>query len=124
MKSEAPLVAIVDDDPRIAESLGDLLESAGYTVCTFGSANALLENEQLRKITCLVTDIDIPLIDGFELANLVHARRSDLPVIFITGKSEAAGQERIAGLAPGRFFRKPFDSRALLTAIAASVAQA
>lgn len=117
----AASVAVVDDDPNVAESLGDLLESVGYKVCTFASANALLESVQFMQLACLVTDIDIPLVDGFELADMVHARRPAVPVIFITGKSELAEQERVAGLAPGRFFRKPFDSQALLSAIAVAL---
>ncbi|NVH75768.1 response regulator [Paraburkholderia sp. JPY432] len=119
--SKAPVVAIVDDDPGVIESVSDLLESVGHRVCAFSSAVAFLESECFTQVGCLITDIDMPLIDGFRLRDMAHSSRPDLPVIIITGKSEFAGQRRVAELAPDRFFWKPFDSQALLMAIEAAL---
>jgi FixJ family two-component response regulator len=117
-------VAVVDDDARLLESVGELLESAGYSVRMFGSAQSLLEdNEALSKISCLIADIGMPGIDGFELEKRVKRARPDLPVILITGRHEIADQQR--AIAQGnRFFRKPFDGQALLAAIGQALQKA
>jgi FixJ family two-component response regulator len=117
MHNETFIVAVVDDDHRLLESLGDLLESAGYSVRPFGSARLLLEDKAaLADIDCLIADIGMPVIDGFELEKLVKQARPELPVILVTGRHEIADQQR--AIAQGnRFFRKPFDGPALLAAI-------
>lgn len=111
------MIAVVDDDPRLLESLSDLLESAGYAVRSFRSARSFLDdNAAFSEADCLVADIGMPLIDGFELEKLTRQTRPELPVILITGRHEIADQQR--AIAQGnRFFRKPFDGQALLAAI-------
>jgi FixJ family two-component response regulator len=115
MSRETPVVAVVDDDPRILESLEDLLESAGYVACCFSSAQSLLVNG-LSNVDVLITDIGMSGMDGFELREVVRNARPDLPVFLITGRHELADQERAQGI--GGFFRKPFDTQILLQAIA------
>ncbi len=110
-------IAIVDDDVRILESLQNLLESAGHSVCSFSSAQSLLEDNVLPEIDCLIADIGMPLIDGFELHRLARDARPDLPIIFITARPEAATQKRAAAQGHQGFFRKPFDGSALLAAV-------
>lgn len=107
-------VAIVDDDPRVLESLEELLESAGYAVCCFSSAEALLACG-LSEVDVLITDVGLPNINGLQLRNVVRERRPDLPVFLITGRHEIADQTRAKGISG--FFRKPFDGLALLSAI-------
>jgi len=112
-----PMIAIVDDDPRLLESLADLLESAGYAVRSFRSARSFLDdNAALSEVDCLVADIGMPLMDGFELEKLTRQTRPELPVILITGRHEIADQQR-AITQGNRLFRKPFDGQALLAAI-------
>ena len=117
MSPGSSTIAVVDDDPRLLESLSELLESAGYPVRPFGSGQALLKDKAaLAEIGCLIADIGMPVIDGFELERLVRKVRPGLPVILITGRHEIADQPR--AIAQGdRFFRKPFDGHALLAAI-------
>lgn len=114
MSKERPVVAVVDDDPRVLESLEELLESAGYVATSFPSAKLLLVNG-LSRLDVLITDIGMPGMDGFELRDLVKKLRPDLPVFLITGRHENADQDRAQGI--GGCFRKPFDSQALLAAI-------
>jgi FixJ family two-component response regulator len=109
-----PIVAVVDDDPRMLESLEDLLESGGYSARTFSSARSLLERG-LAELDLLITDIGMPGMDGLELHEHARSARPDLPVFLITGRHELAEQGR-AQDARG-FFRKPFDAPALLSAI-------
>ena len=61
------VIAVVDDDRRILESLEMLLASADYDVRLFSSATALLESGGLREIDCLISDVGMPVMDGFEL---------------------------------------------------------
>jgi len=111
------IVAVVDDDQRVLESLENLLESAGHDVRLFGSAAALLRNGSLAEIDCLVSDIDLPKINGFELSRLVHEARPRLPVILITGHPEIVDRSPPLGSGHRRLFRKPFDGQEMLAAI-------
>ena len=108
------IVAIVDDDPRLLESLEDLLESAGYEARTFASAGTFLAGGHL-DLDLLITDIGMAGTDGFALRNMVMTERPDLPVFLITGRHEIADQSRAKGI--GGFFRKPFDAQRLLAAV-------
>jgi len=112
------VAAIVDDDPRLLESLEELFESAGYEAYTFASAAGLLQRG-LAGLSVLVTDIGMPGMDGFALRDLVRQARPEQPVFLITGRHETADQ----GLAQGisGFFRKPFDAHALLAAVGDAV---
>jgi FixJ family two-component response regulator len=109
-----PVVAVVDDDPRVLESLEDLLESVGYVARSFSSARSLLVNG-LSEFDLLITDIGMSGMDGFELRDVVKKARPDLPVFMITGRHEIADQDRAQGISG--LFRKPFDAQALLAAI-------
>ena len=115
MENRRPVVAVVDDDPRLLESLEELLESAGYTACSFRSAGQLLVRG-LADLDILITDIGMPGTDGFELRDIVKKARPELPVFLITGRHEIADQSRARGISG--FFRKPFDAPDLLAAIA------
>ena len=109
------IAAVVDDDPRILESLENLLESAGHTVRAFASAKALLESGTLVDVDCLISDIDLPRIDGFELMRLARGVRPKLPIILITGHPEM--ENRAPPMGHYRLFKKPFDGQELLTAV-------
>ena len=110
------VVAVVDDDPRILESLESLLESAGYAVRLFPSANALLEKCGFANIDCLISDIGMPVMDGLELQRLAHVARPELPVILITGR-DVTDQAMAAAQGCQGFFRKPFNGQELLAAV-------
>jgi len=114
MSKRRSIVAIVDDDPRLLESLEDLLESAGYAAHCFSSARALLLRG-LTGVDLLITDIGMPGTNGFELRDLVNKTHPELPVFLITGRHEIADQNRAQGISG--FFRKPFDAKVLLAAV-------
>ena len=109
------LIAVVDDDQRILQSLENLLESAGYAVRLFASAAALLEAPGLGQIACVLSDINMPLIDGLELSRLLQAARPGLPIILITGHPEML--DRSSPPIRYRLFTKPFNPDELLAAI-------
>lgn len=115
------ITAVVDDDRRVLESLEDLLESAGHRVRLFGSAAALLESGSLADIDCLISDIDLPSIDGFELLRIASASRPELPIILITGHADMAKRSSGAGPPCYRLFEKPFDGREMLVAVSSAL---
>src|SRR5262249_22961117 len=110
------VVAVVDDDARILESLEDLLESAGYEVQAFSSGSALLASG-VAKIACLITDVGMPVMDGFELRDRVKRERPELPVFLISGRRDLVGDGPLDGRAHHDVFRKPFDAKVLLAEI-------
>lgn len=114
MNKRRPVVAVVDDDPRLLESLENLLESAGYVARLFSSAESLLASK-LSDVDLLITDISMPGIDGFELRNRVSKTHPELPVFLLTGRHEIMDSDHSQGI--NRFFRKPFDGQVLLAAI-------
>jgi FixJ family two-component response regulator len=122
--ASAAMVAVVDDERPVLESVADLLESAGYAVRTFQSAREFLASSLLPSIACLICDIRMPGMDGWQLQSLVHARRPDLPIVLITGHHEP--NDRRAGDRQDRrgallVFKKPFDAQQLLLAVSAMV---
>jgi len=115
-EGQAFRVAVVDDDRSSLESLESLLESAGYSVRVFGSAASLIESDGLARIDCLISDVGLPAMNGFELLRAAKTLRPRLPVILITGRIELIEQSRTN---PGHsaIFQKPFDGRELLATL-------
>jgi len=110
-------IAVVDDDYRILQSLESLLESAGHSVCLFRSGESFWESGVLSKIDCLISDISMPGMDGFDLLKMIRLDRRNLPVILITGREELMNARPPAELAPHYSFAKPFDGKKLLSAV-------
>jgi FixJ family two-component response regulator len=111
------VVAVVDDDQGILRSLEILLESADYAVRLFTSGAELLDSGCLHEIDCLISDIDMPGMDGFELLRQIHRARSGLPTIFITGYPDTLKRLPPLGASNPRFFTKPFQGPELLRAV-------
>lgn len=119
---ERAIVAVVDDDHRVLESLEELLESAGYAAQVFSSAMEFLGSGALSAIHCLISDVRMPVVDGWELEAIVSRARPDLPIILITGDDVAQreAQSRPDGR-PRILFKKPFGAQDLLETIRGAV---
>ncbi len=118
----APLVAVIDDDISVRESLESLLRSVTLEVKVFGSAEEFLDAAHPRKADCLILDVRLPGMSGFELHRDLMVRKCQLPVIFITAhgyddrtKSEASSDWTVA------FLTKPFSEDELLDAVHAAL---
>ena len=116
------VVAVVDDDHRTLESLADLLEAEGYDVRLYSSATMRMERGGLSEIDCLISDIGMPEMNGFELRQLALSERPELPVILITGRPELRAQHASI-IESDRYFEKPFDGQQLLAAIRAALGE-
>jgi FixJ family two-component response regulator len=114
------VVAVVDDDAAFLDSLQDLLESKGYSVNAFFSAEEFLASDSLSLVGCLVSDIQLPGMNGWSLAEFVLSRRAQLPIIFVTAYDGIGRPSESVTLnnLPKAVFRKPFDGHDLLEAVA------
>ncbi len=120
--AEAPLVHIVDDDASVRDSLTVLLESAGFTVRAYDSAVAFLQAASDRTAGCVLTDVQMPELNGLELQRRMSEQGIRLPVIVMTGHGDVpiAVEAMKAGAAD--FLEKPFGDEQLLTAVSGAVA--
>jgi FixJ family two-component response regulator len=115
------VIAVVDDDRSILQSLEYLLESADHAVRVFDSGAELLDSDCLPHIDCLISDIDMPTMDGSELLRRVHAARPGLPTILITGYPDRLRQLALFSGGSLRCFTKPFKAQDLLTAVSDAI---
>jgi FixJ family two-component response regulator len=111
------VVAVVDDDQGILKSLAYLLESADYGVLLFASGTEFLDSGAISEVACLISDIDMPGLDGFELLRQVHALRPRLPSILITGYPDRLTRLPEFLGTSARVFTKPFQGDELLDAV-------
>jgi FixJ family two-component response regulator len=113
----SPLVCVVDDDPSLLRAVGRLLRAAGFTVETFGSAEEYLDMRHAVRPACLVLDVRLGGISGFELYEQLLAGGGAPPVIFITAHDDAGTRERARRSGAVQYLRKPFEDSALVDAL-------
>ena len=117
MKEERPLVAVIDDDESVRESLPDLLREFGYAVETFGSAEEFLASGDLGRTRCLILDIAMPGMSGPDLQRELRKRRREIPIIFITAHADETLRPRLLEDGAVECLFKPFSETALLEAL-------
>ena len=118
-----PLISVVDDDISVCRALRRLIQSAGYAVETFASAREFLNSSPEGRTACLVLDIHLGEMSGFELQERLAADQAAIPIIFITAYDDASIRERMTRSGVTAYLRKPFDERLLLDAIRTAVRQ-
>jgi FixJ family two-component response regulator len=114
------LVAVVDDDESVRESLPELLRESGYAAHAFASAQELLDSGELIGIGCLILDITMPGMSGPELHDELRRRGQAVPVVFITAVGDKAVRPRLLAEGAVDCLFKPFSETALLAAIRAA----
>jgi FixJ family two-component response regulator len=117
----APVIAIVDDDPSVRRALHRLVRSAGYAVQVFASAHEFLDSLPGRRAACLVLDIHLNGMSGFDLLERLATEKVDVPVIFISAHDDAPTRERIERSGAAAYLWKPVDEQALLGAICQAI---
>ena len=114
--TDAPLIAIVDDDTSVRRSLQRLVRSAGYAAEAFGSAREFLAWLPRGRAACLVLDVYMNEMNGFDLQE-----RLAVPVVFITSHDDAVTRARIEKSGAAGHLWKPFEEEAVLSAIRRAV---
>ena len=112
-----PLITIVDDDDALRHSLDDLLQSVGFRVQGFASAEAFLQAHHAPETACLILDVRLPGMHGLELQRQLVAAHWGMPIIFVTAYAD--DDVRVRALAAGAvaFLYKPCPEEDLLHAI-------
>lgn len=116
-----PLVALVDDDLSVLESLPDLLKEFGFDARPFASAEAFLASGCVDRIGCLILDIAMPGMTGPELQRELALRGKQVPIIFITAHADQSVRPRMLAQGAVECLFKPFSEESLLTALNAAI---
>jgi FixJ family two-component response regulator len=112
-----PLISIVDDDDGFRGSLENLIRSAGFRAQGFSSAEAFLGSNKMHETACLILDVRMPGMSGFELQRLMAAANSHLPIIFISAHADDDPRTQALEAGAVAFLYKPFYEEELLNAI-------
>ena len=115
--NQRQVIAIVDDDAMIRETLKDLLDSAGYSSVVFSSAQRLLKSKRLATFACLITDMRMPGTTGLELHQRLVAAGHAIPTILITAYPDETVRARAISAGIRCYLPKPVTSDALLTCV-------
>ena len=115
--AETALIAIVDDDRWMRRSLERLLKSAGFRAESFPSAEDFLDASDHERIGCIILDITLPGMSGFELDRRLAEKHNRLPVVFVSAHDEPKVRNEAAQAEAVAFLGKPFDDNALLNAV-------
>ena len=111
------MVAIVDDDELVRDSLRGLMEQAGFPALAFESAEEFLNSDERGHTGCLIADIRMPGMSGLELQSRLNHDHRRIPIIFITAQGDE--ELRLQALRAGAvdFLTKPFDNNVLLESV-------
>ena len=124
MTNTDPLIAVVDDEEPVRIALMRLMRSVGLSVETFGSGPEFLESLETRLPDCVVLDLHMPQMDGFNVQASLARKCAALPVIIFTGHDVPNARERAMAGGASAFLRKPVLDRTLLDAISAATSSA
>ena len=119
MHSRLRIIAVIDDDDRVRESLHNLLASYGYKAEAFASAELFLASDGLSRSNCIIADIQMGerQMTGLELLERVRSSQPEVPVVIITGKPSSSSEAFYLDKGANGFFRKPIDGQALMALI-------
>jgi FixJ family two-component response regulator len=117
MDVQACTIAVIDDDPRVLESLVNLLRSFGYNPESYSSAEQFLESGALFRANCVITDVEMRQMSGLGLLQHLKSSNFAVPVIIITGKPSVQSEAFYLENGAVGFFRKPVDGDALVKLI-------
>jgi FixJ family two-component response regulator len=116
-----PTVYVVDDDRLIREMLSSLFRSVGLRVRLFESAQELLQSKLEDAPSCLVLDIRMPRLSGFDLQAELAKSNIRIPIIFLTGHGDVSTSVRAMKAGAIDFLTKPFHEQEMLDAVTAAL---
>jgi FixJ family two-component response regulator len=121
MFDDHPLISIVDDDALARDGIKELVESLGYEARTFISAEHFLESGAIAQTACLITDLQMPGLNGLELQEALRSEGCCIPIILISAfPNEKHRNRALEGGAFG-FLGKPFDEASLMQCPTAAI---
>jgi FixJ family two-component response regulator len=112
--SVASVISVLDDDPYVRAAINNLLESRGYIVHTFASAEEFLSSTDSNDTSCVIADVQMPLMTGIDLLVQMRERGSATPFIFITAFPDETVRVRALNAGAICFLGKPFASADLM----------
>ncbi len=116
-------ISIVDDDASIREALKSLMRSVRFDVEAFASAEEFLASARVDDTSCLILDVYLPGMNGFELQSRLHTERPGIPIIFITAHADEASRLRALKSGAIDLLGKPVRREALFKAIQTAIQQ-
>ncbi len=114
-------ISIVDDEAPIREALKSLMRARRYDVDAFASAEEFLASDRLEKTECLILDVYLPGMNGFELQDRLNAERRSIPIIFITAHADEPARQRALRGGAIEMLAKPVRRDDLFQAIRSAV---
>ena len=120
---DTQIVSIVDDDESLRRSLRNLFGSVGLRAETFASAEAFLESLHQEQTGCLVLDLRMPGMNGFELLRHLSVSGSRIPAVILTAHGDDETRQRSLQAGAVAFLSKPFNGNALLDAVRTALDQ-
>jgi FixJ family two-component response regulator len=120
MPTKQSVIAVLDDEPEMRKALRRLLGSRGFRVEEYASAEDLLADMGSHTIDCLLLDLHMPGINGFDVLGAFQVRHTPVPIIVITAHDEPGTADRVRALGASAYLKKPVDRDALLAAIEAA----
>ncbi|MCU1758793.1 response regulator [Pseudomonas sp. 14P_8.1_Bac3] len=110
-------IAIIDDDDNVRSSLDSLLRSYGYSVHLYDSAETFLTSGRVISTACIVSDIQMPGVNGLQMYQHLLAQGHVIPVIFITASADDAPRVAASKLGACCYLSKPFDGQSLINCL-------
>jgi FixJ family two-component response regulator len=117
-----PVISIVDDDDSVRDAMNDMVESFGYTVVRFASGAEFLGSDRLRDSACLIADVRMPGMSGFELQRQLVALGNLIPIIFMTAFPDERARDRAIKAGAIAYLSKPCSRSDLLAHIHSALA--
>ncbi len=113
-KTNSGVISIVDDDEIIRAALSSFVRSFGLTAYAFSSAEEFLQSPHVAETSCLISDIQMPNLDGIELQSILAARGQRIPIIFLTGFPDETVEVQAMTAGALCYLSKPFNEEHLL----------
>jgi two-component system, LuxR family, response regulator FixJ len=121
---QGPCIVVIDDDESVRDSIVSLIESVGYEVAFFGSAEEFLSSPKFDQANCLIVDVRLPGISGLQLYSRIKTTARKIHTIFITAHVDEPARASAMRNGAVAFLYKPFQSEALLGALRTAVGEA
>ena len=122
MEENADLICVVDDDASVRIALGRMIRSFGFDVQLFASGRDCLDGPFIDRASCLIVDVMMPDMDGYELHALLKASGRDIPTVFMSGQYDQKTFDRAQSIGGVAILNKPCDADLLHDAIVKAIA--